>query len=396
MSQNDFGDLNASTESGSALAAHLNAYRTARDSQNSGTGRPGYAIAGTLWIKQINSNLWEIYRFDGNTDILEGRYNPTQHTFEPSFGAEATLASAATCDLGSLVATFLNITGTTGITSFGTGANLYRVLRFSGALSITHNATTLILLGGANRTTANGDVGIYRSDGSGNWREISYSSAAGAVSQGEASVASAATTDIGAANAQRVAITGTTGITSFGTTANALRFVRFAGALSITHNGTSLILKGGASRSVQAGDTGIYASDGSGNWRELAFMPADGGIIDTQEQTVASATTCDIGAATSPKVLITGTNTITGFGSRKNCMRFVRFGAALTLTYNATSLITRTGASRPIKAGDAGVYMSDNSGNWRELMFQPASQPKIFVQSSDPGSDAVDNDLWVW
>lgn len=396
MSQSDFGNIDANTESGSALAAALNSYRTARDSQNSGNARPSYVVAGLLWIKTVNSNLWELYRYDGNTDILEGRYNPTQHTFEPIFGAEATLASAATCDLGSLVATFINVTGTTGITSFGTGANLYRVVRFSGIVAITYNATSMILIGGASRTTAAGDVGVYKSDGSGNWREISYTPASGGTSQGEATVASAATCDIGGANAQRVQITGTTGITSFGTTANALRFVRFAGSLSITHNATTLILKGGATRTVQAGDTGIYASDGSGNWRELAFSPADGGPIDTQEVSVASATTCDIGAAASMKVLITGTNAITSLGSRKNCIRFVRFGAALTLTYNATSLITRTGASRPIKAGDAGIYMSDNSGNWRELMFQPASQPKIFIQASDPGSDAIDNDLWGW
>jgi hypothetical protein len=45
-------------------------------------------------------------------------------------------------------------------------------------LTLTHNATALILLGGANRITAAGDVGLYASDASGNWRERAYFRAA--------------------------------------------------------------------------------------------------------------------------------------------------------------------------------------------------------------------------
>lgn len=93
---------------------------------------------------------------------------------------EASLASATTTDLGSLRNSRINVTGTTAITGFGTGANLLRIVRFSGALTLTHNATSLILLGGASRTTAAGDIGVYGSDSSGNWREISYAKANGA------------------------------------------------------------------------------------------------------------------------------------------------------------------------------------------------------------------------
>jgi hypothetical protein len=89
--------------------------------------------------------------------------------------------------------------------------------------------------------------------------------------QGEVTVASAATTDIGAAASTAVAISGTVTITSFGTGANKIRFARFTGALTLTHNATSLILLGGANHATAAGDTGIYKSDGSGNWREMAF-----------------------------------------------------------------------------------------------------------------------------
>ena len=92
----------------------------------------------------------------------------------------------------------------------------------------------------------------------------------------EATVASAATADIGAANRNRIQITGTTTITSFGTTANCLKVVRFAGVLTLTHNGTSLILPGAANRTTAAGDVGIYMSDASGNWREISYATASG------------------------------------------------------------------------------------------------------------------------
>jgi hypothetical protein len=85
-------------------------------------------------------------------------------------------------------------------------------------------------------------------------------------------VASSATTDLGAAATDVIRITGTTGITSFGTDANQLKFVYFAAALTITHNGTSLILPGSANLSVKADDAMIVASDASGNWRTISYQ----------------------------------------------------------------------------------------------------------------------------
>jgi microcystin-dependent protein len=72
-------------------------------------------------------------------------------------GIEVALASAATTDLGAQTTNFVNITGTTTITSFGTTYKGPRFVRFAGALLLTHNASTLILPTGANITTAAGD-----------------------------------------------------------------------------------------------------------------------------------------------------------------------------------------------------------------------------------------------
>lgn len=92
-----------------------------------------------------------------------------------SYGAEITVASATTTDLGALAGINVSITGTTTITGFGTvAAGTYRQGRFTGALTLTHNATSLIIPGGVNRTTVAGDrFGAY-SLGAGNWVILWY------------------------------------------------------------------------------------------------------------------------------------------------------------------------------------------------------------------------------
>jgi hypothetical protein len=85
------------------------------------------------------------------------------------------VASAGTVDLGAQTGNFLIISGTTTITSFGTvSAGIWKVVRFSGALTLTYNGTSLILPGAANITTVAGDVACFLSEGSGNWRCVWY------------------------------------------------------------------------------------------------------------------------------------------------------------------------------------------------------------------------------
>lgn len=92
-----------------------------------------------------------------------------------------------------------------------------------------------------------------------------------------ADVASATTTDIGAAASNNVRITGTTTITGLGTaTAGITRKVRFAAALTLTHNATSLILPGSANITTAANDTAEFLSLGSGNWICLFYKRASG------------------------------------------------------------------------------------------------------------------------
>lgn len=105
--------------------------------------------------------------------------------------------------------------------------------------------------------------------------------------------------------------------------------------------------------------------DGS-YWQPLSLHGA--------ETSLASATTVNIAYQTSDKVYITGTTTITNFGlGLPGTRRFVRFEGALTLTYNATSMILPTGASITTAAGDTLEAQCSTTNNWRVVWYQRAS-----------------------
>ncbi|MBP2303416.1 SPRY domain-containing protein [Azospirillum picis] len=91
-----------------------------------------------------------------------------------------TLASAATTDIGTAAGNAVRITGTATITALGTAqSGSRRYVTFSAALTLTHNAASLILPGGASIVTAAGDTAEFESLGSGSWRCVSYNRASG-------------------------------------------------------------------------------------------------------------------------------------------------------------------------------------------------------------------------
>jgi hypothetical protein len=136
--------------------------------------------ASTTTITVPNGNATMVTNTGTQTLTNKTLTSPTITT--PVYAAEASIASATTTDLASGSSNYVSITGTTTITSFGSNAattNPVYFGRFTGVLTLTHNATSLILPGGASITTAAGDTFIAKYEGSGNWRVIDYQKANG-------------------------------------------------------------------------------------------------------------------------------------------------------------------------------------------------------------------------
>jgi len=135
---------------------------------------PGDVIQSSVW----NATVSDIYNMFNTAQPIEyGGSNASTpigafDNFHTSSGA---IPSAATTDLSTASGYYVEITGTTTITGFGTeAAGVLRALRFSSVLTLTHNATSLILPGAANITTASGDTALFVSEGGGNWRALNY------------------------------------------------------------------------------------------------------------------------------------------------------------------------------------------------------------------------------
>jgi hypothetical protein len=172
-------------------------------------------------------------------------------------------------------------------------------------------------------------------------------SLSGALNEAQgANIASATTTDIGAATGNYVVVTGTTTITALGTVqAGTRRIVNFSGILILTHNGTSLILPTAANITTAAGDTATFISLGSGNWVCVNYMRASGAalvgggtntysvnVISTTLVTVADSTSYHFGI----NIEIPATTTL---------RREFKFPQAGTMTAFSFSLLQSTNGS---------------------------------------------------
>jgi hypothetical protein len=218
-------------------------------------------------------------------------------------------------------------------------------------------------------------------------------------------IASATTTDIGAATAEFVDVTGTTTITGLGTiAAGIVRDVRFTGALTLTHNGTSLILPGAANITTAANDTARFRSLGSGNWLCMEYKRQSGvavvatafnGGTITSDITMSAATDkwakgADVASATALPLItdgnyfdVTGTTTVTSFNS-VGVGTWVRlhFDSSLTLTHNATDLILPNGTNIVTNAGDEAEFIEYASGDYRCVSYTKSAEPIFAARNS--------------
>ena len=236
--------------------------------------------------------------------------------------AAKTLASGSTTDVGGENSYAVEITGTTTITSFGTNYSGPRYLRFTGILTLTHNATLLNLPGAANITTAEGDTAIATPNATGNgWNVTVFNRASGLplvsptdyLNTTRIDVASASTVDLtaGAPATRHINITGTTSITAFTVAIGQVYFVRFNAALTLT-NGASLVTQTGANIITAAGDTCIIRSTAANTVEVMAYSPA---VVNFFPRTTSSygsdtVTALSTGVGASFKVRINATESV--------------------------------------------------------------------------------------
>lgn len=159
----------------------------------------------------------------------------------------------------------------------------------------------------------------------------------------EVSLASAGTTDLGTYPSASVTVTGTTTITSFGSTATtgAIRFIEFSGALTLTHNATSLIIPGGANITTAAGDCAIVRHEGSGNWRVLHYQKATGTAIVATDATLSTSDITTNDVSTSKHGFVPkAPNDTTKFLCGDASWTVIPFGAVQIATASPTGVAT--------------------------------------------------------
>lgn len=301
------------------------------------TNNPITVGATALAFKKLNQTATQ---YATNAQLLAG----TTLTRAVSPGRLASLwtkgtniASAATITIGN--GRYFHVTGTTGITDIDWSEatnGREAILIFDGILTLTHDATTLVLPGGANITTAAGDRAAFIQDAADNVYCIWYQRADGSALVASAGLSASTTTEVlqgtdtatyvtpaalyalwgkgtAIASASTVSfdeggyfhVTGTTTINDidWNTAKNGRSvIVVFDGILTITYNATTLKLPGAASITTAAGDTAMFVQDSSDNVICVWYQRADGTSITTSSFAAASTTAALTGTSTTTAV----------------------------------------------------------------------------------------------
>lgn len=112
-------------------------------------------------------------------------------------------------------------------------------------------------------------------------------------------------------------------------------------------------------------------------------------INESKGSNIASATTTSIGAATGNYVHITGTTTISSFGTaaQAGISRTVIFDGVLSLVHNAAAIILPGGVNITTEAGDKAVFVADTTTVWNCVGYTRASGQSLI--SSTGGGQAT-------
>lgn len=231
------------------------------------------------------------------------------------------IASATTTDIGAMAGNYGDVTGTTTITGLGTvAAGAHRNVRFTGALTLTHNATSLLLPGAANITTAANDTAGFVSLGSGNWKCLWYQKYSGVAVVGATAATALAGSVIQTVNTQTGAVSsGTTVIPDDDTIPQNTEGDEYM-TLAITPNNTNNKLKIQVTIHLDA-STGMMESVG-------LFQDSTAGALAAARGYVTSSGTA---------ILITFSHYMTAGTTSSTTFKVRAGGTSGTTTFNGTA-----------------------------------------------------------
>lgn len=309
-------------------------------------------------------------------DIISGSvalvvYDGTQFqllSINRSIQVNGTIASATTTNIGAANAEYLAVSGTTTITAFDTVvAGIYRVLKFDGILTLTHNGTSLILPGSASITTAANDVAGFRSLGSGYWRCEWYQRASGAAL---AAAASSLTGQVAVANGGTGASTLTVNNVLLGNDTSAVQFVAPGTSGNVlTSNGTTWASQ------ASAGIPTATVLDYAGYTAPSGYLLCDGAAVS---RTTYSALWAALSASSTVTITIASPGVITwnshplqnGDPVRLQTTGALPTGLTANTTYYVVSAAANTFQLASTRAGSA-INTSGSQSGTHTAIYAP-------------------------
>jgi hypothetical protein len=236
-----------------------------------------------------------------------------------------------------------------------------------------------------------------------------------ATSYQSAAISASVSTNIAAASTGLfMAVTGPNAINSFGSVAGSqpsaavLRILQFSSSASLS-NGTSLVLRGGASRRTQPGDIGIYFHAGSGDtWHEVAYSSADG-ALEAQSVSITTITnrsmstsaistvTLNAGSISVTNQVFTNLNAVSMSTSVVNALAYKIGGLTTQQILQTSFTMTQTAASS--SSSNIPVDTSTPLSSEGSLLFSVDFTPKnatsvlLFDISLMAGGATAGNDL---
>lgn len=284
MTQNVLQIPTAAPLSGMALVTDVNNALAGLASLCSGGTAPSASslglasLAGLLW-HDTQANQLKLRNQADSAWIVLGSVNETSGVFVPAAAQVYSPISAATTlalgNAGQFLLCSAGLPLTLPASSGLITAWSVSIFAKGGPVSLSLSNSSDALNGslGGSIIIPKGYFAELVTDAAGNYTAVVIPA-----SLGISVLASAATVDLGSAASQVVSISGTTAITSFGSSAPAgtVYTLQFAASLTLTYNSASLILPGAASITTAANDCAQVLSLGSGNWICIDYQRANG------------------------------------------------------------------------------------------------------------------------